>query len=265
MKPTQDGYFHREVCRPFFLEGSEKGILLVHGFTGSVAHMRKLGDALGARGYTVQGINLPGHATDEARMAKSGWQQWLQAVRDATEALRQRCNTVTVCGLSMGGVLALMMAEEQRADVCVTISAPMAVKNKLMPLAKWVAPLKPRVSWRPHKGRSVALDQRYDFGYTGFPTAKAEDLHQLIRMARGNLALVQCPLLCVQSKGDQTIWAGSSGCILSGIGSQAKQALWLEDAPHVCTLASELPAIVEGMDAFIRASGRSSNRAPKIR
>lgn len=35
----------------------------------------------------------------------------------------------TVCGLSMGGVLALMAAEQMKVDGCVPISAPMAVKT----------------------------------------------------------------------------------------------------------------------------------------
>ena len=72
MKPTQPGYFDREECRPFYHRGGDNGILLVHGFTGSAAHMRPLADELARRGRTVRTINLPGHAQTEEDMGRSG-------------------------------------------------------------------------------------------------------------------------------------------------------------------------------------------------
>ena len=105
----QTSIFQQEVCQPFFHQGSEDGILLMHGFTGSAAHMRKIADALAQKGYTVSTINLPGHATTEADMAKSTWQEWLQAAKQATLDLKAQCKQVTVCGLSMGGVLNVIL------------------------------------------------------------------------------------------------------------------------------------------------------------
>ena len=52
---------HHENAWPFFLEGGEHAVLLTHGFTGTPAHMRPLGEYLHAQGFTVQGILLPGH------------------------------------------------------------------------------------------------------------------------------------------------------------------------------------------------------------
>lgn len=78
MKPTKPGYFDREECRPFYHRGGDNGILLVHGFTGSAAHMRPLADELARRGRTVRTINLPGHAPDRggpwaARTGRAGF------------------------------------------------------------------------------------------------------------------------------------------------------------------------------------------------
>lgn len=54
------------------LEGGEHGVLLLHGFTGSAAHMRPLGERLHSQGFTVMGINLPGHAQSMEAMGKTG-------------------------------------------------------------------------------------------------------------------------------------------------------------------------------------------------
>ena len=147
MEPYEAGYFDREVCKPFYHKGNENGILLVHGFTGTCAHMRKLADALAERGYTVRTINLPGHASTEADMAKTNWQKWLHAVKEACLEMMQETECFTVCGLSMGGVLALLAAQQMKVDACIPISAPTAVKNRLLPLSALMAPLMPRIAW----------------------------------------------------------------------------------------------------------------------
>lgn len=260
MKPTEPEYFDREVCKPFYHQGNENGILLVHGFTGSAAHMRKLADALAQKGYTVNSINLPGHALTEDEMAKTDWQSWLQASKEAALTMMNQCKTTTVCGLSMGGVLALMIAEQMKIDACVPISAPMATKNRLLPFAKLFAPIYKRVSWAPPNSRQLELDQDYDYGYTGFPTAKGGDLHHLIKLARRNLFNVNCPVLCVQSDGDETVWEGSADCILEGVNSESRQKLWLKDVPHVCTISHEWPTIVDAVDQLMqKVASQSGN------
>lgn len=251
MKPTEPGYFDREVCQPYRFDGSRNGILLVHGFTGSAAHMRKLAEVLAERGHSVRTINLPGHAETEEAMAKATWQSWLYAVKQAAMEMMDDMDTFTICGLSMGGVLALLTAEQMKVDACVPISAPMAVKNRLLPLAGVFAPLLPRIAWGPPEERHLALDKDYDFGYTGFPTAKGADLNQLIKLARRNLFNVNCPVLCVQSEADETIWEGSADAILEGVSSGIRQKLWLQDVPHVCTISRELPAIADAIDRLM--------------
>ena len=180
--------------------------------------MRPLGDALADRGYTVMGINLPGHATTEADMATTNWKQWLDAARNAALKLKKSCDKVTVAGLSDG-----------RCD-CADPCRGGAARRVRIHLGTDGNPESPD----PLCGASLAvysqgqlgrlpgerhqqLDSKFDFGYSGFPTAKAADLRHLIRMARRSLGSVECPLLVVQSTGDQTIWLGSSDCIIQSV------------------------------------------------
>ena len=252
MKPHDASYFDCDVCKPFLHQGSEKGILLLHGFTGSVAHMRPLGDALFACGYTVMGINLPGHASTEADMGKVGRREWLKASLDALETLQKQCKTVAVCGLSMGAVLSLLLAERDLVDGCIPISAPMPSANPWLPLTGVFGYVIPRVSWKADESRKDQLDQRYDKGYSGFPTRKGEDLRRLINEAKSNLAKVTCPTLVVQSTGDTAVDPSSADTILDGIQSVQKHKLTLHDVPHVCTLSNQLPEIVNAIDAMMK-------------
>lgn len=257
MKPTEANYFDREVCKPFYHRGGDNGILLVHGFTGSAAHMRKLADALAQRGYTVRTINLPGHAATEEDMGRQTWQTWLQACKEASLEMMGEVKTFTIGGLSMGGVLSLLVAEQMKVNGCVPISAPMGVMNKMLPLAGLAAPFVKRIPWGEQPDRSRQLDPAYDFGYTGFPTAKGSDLFKLIKLAKRNLFNINCPILCVQSDGDDTITPSSADEILAGVSSDHKEKLWLHGVPHVCTISRELPAIVDAVDALMKMAAAS--------
>lgn len=252
MDPHPAGYFDREVCRPFYHKGNDCGVLLIHGFTGSCAHMRPLADDLAARGYTVRTINLPGHALTEADMAKANWQQWLHAAKEAAYEMMQEVRVFTVAGLSMGGVLALLVAQQMKVDACVPISAPTAVRNPGLPFSAIAAPFYPRIAWGPATDRHTYIDKAYDFGYSGFPTAKGADLHRLIKMANRNLFSIQCPILAVQSDADETIWHGSADCILENVSSTVRRKLWLHGMPHVVTLTPEMPAIASAMDDLMQ-------------
>lgn len=239
-------------AQPFFHQGDEHGVLLIHGFTGSAAHMRPLGDLLHAQGFTVRGINLPGHAQRMEDMAAADWQQWLQAAKTACAEMKEQCRYVSVAGLSMGGVLTLLLAEQMGLTAAVPISAPMAVKNKAMPFARFAAPFMPYIMWNGDAERAKLLDQRYDLGYPGFPTRTAWDLSQLIKLARKNLYAVTCPLLAVQSHADETISEDSADVIMAGVSSEEKGVLWLDDVPHVCTISRELPNIADAVVKLLR-------------
>ena len=241
-------------CQPFLMEGGDHGVLLIHGFTGSVSHMRLIGENLHAQGFTVKGINLPGHATTMEDMKRTNWQDWLGAARSAATEMKQKYRHFSVVGLSMGGVITLLLAEEMELTACAPISAPMAVQNKLMPLAGLAAPFVPTIWWGDDPERPSMLDKRYDHGYPGFPTKCAVSLTKLIKMARSNLGAVKCPILAVQSHADETISADSADVIYAGVSSKEKSILWLENVPHVCTISPEHGRIAKAVGELLRKS-----------
>lgn len=245
--------FSQPQCQPFFLPGGEHGVLLIHGFTGSAAHMRLIGEELNAQGFTVQGINLPGHGTHMMDMANYTWEDWLHAAKDAFLQLKGKCRHVSVGGLSMGGVLALLLAEQMDVTAAVPISAPMAVQNKLLFLARPASLFIKTIMWGDDSHRARLMNMDYHCGYAGFPTRNGADLNRLIRMARRDLHAVTCPVLAVQSHGDETISADSAEVIANGVSSEKKGILWLEMVPHVCTISPEYKRIAQAMGDLFRS------------
>ena len=241
------------LAMPFEWERGDHGVLLIHGFTGSPAHMRPLGERLRDAGYSVRGVCLPGHGTDPEEMRRVRWQDWLLCCREANAEMRKKYRWVTAAGLSMGGVLALLLAEEGNADCCVPIAAPMKTRSPARLLALAAAPFYPTVNKRADGARG-GVDACYDIGYASFPTVSTHHLNVLMRRARQQLSLIRCPVLCVQSRKDEVVAADSPRIILDGVSSEKKAMLWLEDAPHVCTISPECGKIAEAIGQFLAAA-----------
>ena len=245
-------YMH-ENARPFLLEGGEHAVLLTHGFTASPAHMLPLAHRLHQAGFTVQGILLPGHGTCLADMKKSRWQDWLAAELDAVHALKEKYQYVSVGGLSMGGVLSLIAAEQTDVTACVPISTPIKIRFPFIGLAKPASYFIKEMRWGP--GSAVHDDRlmmEYNIGYPGYPTDKAHDLNILMKKAYRNLYLVNCPTLIIQSHADLTVRSVSAQMIYDGVSSREKEILWLEKVPHVCTISTECDHIAEKMIAHLK-------------
>ena len=100
---------------PLFVEGSGPngriGVLVIHGFGGSPRSLQELAERLAAAGYTVALPLLAGHGRTPEAMEASRWTEWTGDVEQAYQWLRARTDRVFVCGLSMGGTLALWVAE----------------------------------------------------------------------------------------------------------------------------------------------------------
>ena len=94
-----------EDTKPFVLPGGSNAALLVHGFPGSPAQMRPLGEALQARGWTVQGIYIPGGSGGFNELSKLSGTEWTQTVSKAATELAQVHPRLLVIGYSMGAAM----------------------------------------------------------------------------------------------------------------------------------------------------------------
>ena len=104
---------------------STHAALLLHGFNDTPQSMHVLAHALHAAGWTVVAPRLPGHGCSLRDMAAhASASEWISCVRDEYAALRATHSVVAVCGLSMGGALALSLAVEHPDIPALVLLAP---------------------------------------------------------------------------------------------------------------------------------------------
>lgn len=237
-------------ARPELTDGRPVGVLLLHGFSGSPASMHPWARDLNVRGYAVEVPLLPGHATRWQDLNEVSWTDWYDEASAALDRLRADTDAVVVAALSMGGCLALRLAEQRPADVAglVLVNPFVSSTRKelvALPLLKRVVPsLKGVVNDIKKPGQDEV----------GYPRLPLRGLHEVVRLwgeLVPGLPTVTAPLLFFRSSVDHVIDASSSATVLDAIGSTDKEERILTDSYHVATLDNDAPRIFEESAAFV--------------
>lgn len=243
--------------------------LLAHGFGGSPFEMLPLAHALAAAGCAVSVPVLPGHATTVEAWSRTGWDDWLDALDREYARLAADHPRVFLMGLSMGGSLALALAQKRPAAGVVAIAAPARLyrlfpwrvpdwRMPLIPILRHVRPLWPTgpgraesraiAPWQGYEG-VVAVNPLYSFG------------KGLARMRRG-LARVTAPLLAVHAPDDRSVPLANALEVLAGVGSKDRRLVLLDiqeriTKHHLLTTHRETrDAVARLAMAFVDACGR---------
>ncbi len=109
--------------KPFLWSGSaSRAALLLHGFPGTPAEMRGLGRLLNDEGWTVHSPLLPGFGPEIETLVRRHHHEWRDAAEKSYEELRATHKMILLVGNSMGGALAITIAESAAAAGLILLS-----------------------------------------------------------------------------------------------------------------------------------------------
>ena len=236
--------------QPFSLGNGDRGVLVVHGFTGSPFEMRLLGEALAARGFAVEGVKLAGHAGSTRELAATTWHDWYRSAEEALDRLRDRVHgkRVAVAGLSMGGLIALELARqhgEALAAICV-MSAPLWLPPQAekfshvmarLPLVRALA--LPKLAGSDIRDAEMKRRNRDAVPRAGMPLPALASLVELGAHLRDRLGDVKTPTLLIHSERDHTVPFECMDAIAHRLGTREYRKVVLHESFHVITLDVE--------------------------
>jgi carboxylesterase len=185
-----------------------KSILLIHGFTACPFEMRELGETLYRQGYNVFGVRLAGHGTSESDFAASSRIDWLNSARRGLAITALFGRETVVIGESMGGALAVLLAQKYPTAVaklilcapCFRIKDPRAelITFRLM---QWLI---------PRQDMGVPSQEMARYWYRFIPATAVAQLVWLSRQARRAGPEITTPVLIIQADNDQMVHAASA-------------------------------------------------------
>ena len=166
--------------------------------------------------------------------------------------LASRCEHVFVFGLSMGGCLALRVAETRGAAVrgLVLVNPSLAPDTKLFLLAPV---LKHVIRSLPGIASDISKPGAHELGYDRVPVRAAATLPKLWSETVRNLNQVTQPVLVYRSTVDHVVGPASMRALLAGLPTDQVTVRECTDSYHVATLDNDAEAIFEGSVTFIQA------------
>ena len=233
----------------FMLQGTNnKGVLLIHGYTGTPAEMRLLGDHLHQEGYTVLGVLLPGHGTKPEDLNETEWQDWYAAAEKGFKRLEECCTEVMVAGLSMGGVLAIKVAAELPVSKAAFLATPIYVQDKRVP---FLPLLRFFIRYLKKRQRCYFSADKYNLAYNVMPVKPLGSLFALVRLCKERLLKkITVPCIVLQSKIEHTVNPESAQYIYDNISSEEKKLVWYKNSGHILTLDVEREAVFKEISKF---------------
>lgn len=207
---------------------SGEAVILIHGFTGHPGHWIPTADFLSERGHTVVAPRLAGHGTTPEDLATTTVEDWLRSGRESVEAVAGSHRRIHLVGLSMGGLIAILLAEPTAASTITTINTPIVTRETkalLAPLAQhWMESTPAQFVTCP----DPALDYLWS-PYTVNPTAAVAELVRAVGLAWVAAGRLRRPSLVVQSRTDEIVRPVSARILARRLDARL---LWLEQARH---------------------------------
>ena len=259
LKRTQPGSGDKTAL---FLPGGPRGVLCLHGFTGTPFEVRPLAEALAGRGFSVAAPVLAGHCGTIDELTRTRWPDWLASVGAALDRLREAVQggPVAIAGFSLGGLLALRTARLRPDDVTAlaVIAAPLRLRpyqvNAVRVLCKLPAVLRRGpLAVLPKFGGYDVLDtdmKRQNPGLSGMPIVGINSLIELGEVVRRDLPDIRVPTLVAHGELDRTVPLGDSLELVGTLGAETIERLFLPRSGHLVAIDVERSTLIEAVTRF---------------
>ncbi|MFZ5905596.1 MAG: alpha/beta hydrolase [Chloroflexota bacterium] len=244
-------------AEPFFFPGNTTGCLLIHGFTGAPKEMRWMGEHLHREGYTCLGIRLAGHATDPEDMIRSNWTDWVASVEDGYHLLRGMTDRVILVGLSMGGILSLLMSTRLDVKGVIAMSTPYKLPDDpRLRHIEWISKIvayMPKSDEEPGAGWFDKEAFKDHISYPQNPVRSIGQLNQLLGEMRAALPNIRVPVLLMHSKDDTYVLPENMEMIFADLTNASdKTKIYLTGSGHVVTRDAARGQVFAAASEFIR-------------
>jgi carboxylesterase len=224
--------------------------------------MKQFGRVMSRKGLTVACPELAGHCASIEALQATKWQDWYQSIEVAFDALRAEYEQVFIAGLSMGALIALIVASKRKTKVAGVIllsttffydgwNVSWFKQTFLLPIVLY-SPLKYFLHWEetaPYgikcertRAMVAAVLENKDaqtadkIGYFKTPATVILESMRLIKAARKCLSEVISPALIVHSTEDDMASLENAYFVEKNISSDHVETMYIDDTYHVLTL-----------------------------
>jgi carboxylesterase len=164
-------------------------------------------------------------------MNETTWQDWYEAIEQSFIELKSKCDRVFVAGFSMGGALALRLAQIRGSEIEGLLLLNPSVHDrrwflKLTPILKFILP-------SVKKGLTdIAAPNPPVHSYGRTPLKALDSLRKLWHIVERDLYLIDLPIMVAYSINDHAVDPGNSMTVIDNIFSVDIREVVFEKSFH---------------------------------
>lgn len=244
-------------AEPIFLSGSKKvGVLLFHGWSSSPqefnpGYVESTANYLHSLGYTVYVPLRLGHGTNPEDFMNLHWEDWVKDAQEHFDLFAKEVDQIIVGGMSMGGQLALKIAERNKVLGLIIMGTPVFMNmDPIFRVWAWF-----------HRNSSKMINKRYlhkdeeiakkKVHYVQYPAYHLYENAKASWEIRKILPKITSPILIMHSATDNVVDPISAKYIYKKIGSRDKKIFWVKDSYHSFTTDRNVGIANQVMGDFV--------------
>ena len=254
-------------AEPFAHDVAGPACLMLHGFAATPQIFREMAQRLADAGISSRAILMPGHGTTIADFGERRKDDWVAAAEKAYEEMRAKYDTLYVVGFSMGGTVALNMAERRDVAGVVCMAPFLRITRRWFHVvrAESLSRFAKRVGF-PRVVENIPIDVadksvRPSVIHAGFtPIATSCSLFDLADETRANLSAIKCPILVMHGSTDRVADPRESARLMNVVSSRDKRLIRLDRSAHLIPMDYDKERAFAETIAFIRDKVRPAKR-----
>ncbi len=240
----------------YVLAGERAQALLLHGYTGSPYDLRPVADFLAKRDIAVNVPLLKGHGTKPVDLIAATAEDWLSEAQEILEGFDHK-KPIIVGGLSMGALIAIILATSHRKIRGLVLFSPALVLNitaQFTILSAKLGMLDKRSSLPKLSGGSDIADsiaRKKTPAYLEMPVAGLLQFAALQKLALENIHNIACPVFLAFGQHDSAINTTSSHHAMVSKLTAPLVAKFYHRSKHVITLDYDREQLCDDIGLFL--------------
>ena len=216
-----------------------------------------MGEALHQQGYTCLGVRLAGHATLPEDMIRAHWTDWTASVEDGYQILCGLSSNIFLVGLSMGGILSLLMSTKLNVKGVIAMSTPSRLPSDyptwFLQFISLFIKYHRKSKGAPGSGWFDKTAYHSHIAYPQNPVRAAVELKKLTLEMRAALPRVNVPVLLMHSRDDKYVLPENMEDIYSALTSATdKTKIYLTGSGHVLPRDASREQVFQSAIEFIQ-------------
>jgi len=237
---------------------TNKAALLIHGFGGKSENWLYTAEEL----YRKTGIpsyipRLPGHGTNSIDFRNSSAEQWLRRAFDSYLYLKNLYDEIYIAGLSMGGLIASIIAAEFDTKKLNLTAPAFFTKDKTIILTPILKYFVKRIVNNSEIDAEDISEERLSFreNYAKYYyTEQLSELYKLILKARKKVDKISAPTQLILTEKDEQVDSYKIKRFLKGkMGQTLSDIKIYQDSTHVITNSTEKERCADDIINFFKA------------